>query len=109
MHLTLFTDTNTDKSAKIVLNRTIKAMDANILSHTIEAYNKGGHKVCLEIQTESSSYNKSIKQCIELAQRIGRSYILNGSIDQELDLWSNDSSVSGLTSIHFQLFSRDFV
>ncbi len=72
------------------------------ISHSklvIEPYDKGGFTCSFETPKSKGDWSLVVLQAMELAQNIGRFYIITGSIQDELDLWSNESSVSGVTNI----------
>ncbi len=95
----IFTDAGSKEKAEKVANATIKTIGVIGGNVDVNPYHKGGFTCSFESDSESGEWGSIILKTISLAQNIGRSYILNGDISVELDMWSNESSVSGVTNI----------
>jgi len=100
MHWKIFTDANTSEKAGKVLHKVIARLETNCSSEKVEPYHKGGFVCSFSTSTETSSWSQSIFQALSMAQKIGRGWVLTGDITEELDAWSNESSVVGVQNIH---------
>ncbi|MGX5200616.1 hypothetical protein [Aliikangiella sp. IMCC44632] len=63
-------------------------------------YHKGGYVCSFSIEENSQSWLETAYATIQLGQIVGRGWILTGSIEEEVDLWSNESCISGVDNIH---------
>jgi hypothetical protein len=95
----IFTDANSINSTEKVLKWFVEKLGVEFTSKVIEKYHKGGHTCSFETHLELDDWPKAVLNTIELAQKMGRSYTINNSIICDLDLWSNESSISGVTNI----------
>ena len=96
---TIFTDAVSKENAEKVANAAIKTIGVICGNLEVNPYHKGGFTCSFESDFESEDWGRIILQTIGLAQSIGYAYILYGDIANELDMWSNESSVSGVTNI----------
>jgi len=67
-----------------------------------EPYYKGGHTCVFRCDTGASSWPELVFALLGKAQTLGRSWQLSGAIEEELDAWSNEPSLKGITAIHLQ-------
>lgn len=95
----IFTDAGNQDKALKVAKSAIKSVGVSQIDIVVEQYHKGGFSCSFETLTESSNWSDVVVSTIQLAQNIGRAYIISGSINNELEMWSNDPSVSGVTHI----------
>ena len=101
---TVFTDARTSDAAQRVGERALAALGLVDSHLAIEAYPKtGGHRITFEAEMESATWPEAIVRVLEQAQRVGRGWILHGSILRELDLLSNSASLSGVTMLLCQV------
>jgi hypothetical protein len=100
MHWKIFTDTNTSEKANKVLQKVIAQLQIECKSEKVEPYDKGGFVCSFSSSIEVSSWSQSVLQALFLAQKIGRNWVLSSDISEELDAWSNESSISGVQNIH---------
>ena len=105
--ISVFTNTDSADSATIVSNRVSKAIGTDKRAFEIEEYSKGGHKCTLVLDVEITPWEHVVYSTIEMAQAVGRNFSVTGSIGDDLDLWSNDSSISGVDSIHLSCNKND--
>lgn len=95
----IFTDTGNQDKALKVAKSAIKSVGVSQIDIVVEPYHKGGFSCSFETITDSANWAELVVSTIQLAQKIGRAYIISGSINNELEMWSNDPSVSGITHI----------
>ncbi|MES9903673.1 MAG: hypothetical protein ABW168_13490 [Sedimenticola sp.] len=100
--LEIFTDAKNEKNALVVLNKVKNKTKFSSLSERCEPYHKGGFVCNFEVNVHSSNWEEMPYKLLSLCQSIGRSWQVLGSIDEEFDAWSNESSVSGAERIHVQ-------
>jgi hypothetical protein len=96
----VFTNAHDKESARVLLKRTIKALGVEANEAETEPYYKGGFLISFGTVPASSVWSERVVELIVLAEKIGRGWILLGSIVQELNLWSNESTIAGVQSIH---------
>jgi hypothetical protein len=97
----VFSDAHRPENARRVYERVVKALDVDGHSVTIEPYTKtGGHTVSFRSQVESSNWPEAVIRVLEQAQRIGHQWTLSGSILEELDMSTNNTSFAGVTLVH---------
>jgi len=95
----VFTDAGSKDKAMKVAKSVVKSIDISYSELLVEPYHKGGFTCSFETPVSKGDWSLVLLQTIELAQKVGRSYIITGSIQNELDLWSNESNISGVTNI----------
>ena len=103
MHFKIFTDANTSDKAWKVLRKVITVSETDCSSEKVEPYHKGGFVCSFTISNEALDWAQAIFHALAIAQKIGRGWMLSGDITEELDAWSNDSSVVGVQNIHLVL------
>lgn len=103
----IFIDAKTQDKAEKVFSRFHKQFGSLITDLKTEPYHKGGFKTeftCTGTNTgNGSNWPAMIYHTLQLAQRVGNSWILDSDIEYELDAWSNESTVSGVTNLHVVL------
>lgn len=98
----LFTNCTSQEAALKVAARLFEQIGLGVSSLRAESYHKGGFTVRTTSSHVAQTWAEFVVLALALAQSAGRAWILNGSIADELDAWSNDSTVSGVSSIHVQ-------
>ncbi|WP_074870793.1 hypothetical protein [Atopomonas hussainii] len=98
----LFVDCTSEKSAITVSRKYLERIEKVEASPQIEAYHKGGFKVIFSTKHKSTSWPDFIYEIMSTAQKASRNWVISGSIAEEVDLWSNEHSVIGVTSVHLQ-------
>lgn len=98
----IFTDAHDEKGAGVLLGRTLKALGVEADGIKSEPYYKGGFLISFCTAPTSSIWSEKVIELIVLAEKIGRGWMLSGSIVEALDLWSNESKIAGVQSIHLQ-------
>jgi len=95
----IFTDANDYKKSEKVLKWVFDKLGIKGDSPSIDKYHKGGYVCSFSVEETSPSWEVVVIQTLQKAQIVGRSWSISGNIEIELDLWSNESTVSGVTSL----------
>lgn len=103
MYWKIFTDANTPDKARKVLGWVIDKLSVQYTGSNIEPYPKGRFVCAFEVASSKSSWAEVVVESLALAQKVGRGWELNGNIEEEIDAWSNDSSVNGVKNIHLMV------
>ncbi|MFC1626422.1 hypothetical protein ACFL19_01825 [Pseudomonadota bacterium] len=98
----IFIDSNSIKNATIVKSKFENLLGIEVSENSPEPYHKGGFVFSIEVDTHKGSWSEIAVGVIAKAQLVGRSWQLSGKIVEEVDAWTNDSSISGIQSIHVQ-------
>lgn len=102
----IFTDANTVEKAHKVFQKVITQLEVECTLQGIESYHKGGFVCSFSSVTEVSNWPQVVFDALSMAQRIGRSWVLSGNLPEEVDAWSNASSVVGVQNIHLMLLNN---
>lgn len=81
-HIDLILKTDTQKNARVVLNRLQKSFTFTVSD--ISSYHKGGMKAQLVTVIESQKWSDIIYESIALAQNIGTGWTITASVHEEL-------------------------
>lgn len=98
----VFADVNSEKKAETVLKNFLKELDATQNDSSIESYHKGGFLIKIEVITKDGNWAQVVLHLLTLAERVGRGWQISGSIQNELDLWTNESNIVGIQAIQLQ-------
>lgn len=94
----VFIDANSEKKAEKVSKKFIAKLGVECALDKIEPYSTGF--VCtFSSIVNTSNWSECVLDSLALAQKVGRAWVLSGAIEDELDGWSNVSSVIGVNSI----------
>ena len=102
-HWKIFTNAEDFKKAGKVLKWVLDQIGSEYDLPNIEEYHKGGFVCSFKIEEVSTEWERVVFSTIEKAQLIGRSWSLNGDIDSELDLWSSESTISGVSNMQVSI------
>lgn len=100
--LAVFTDASTEQKAENILSKLIEHLGLKTEVKHIEAYSKGGYQCTLNIEHSVEDWQQAVYECLIIAQAIGYSWTITGNVTEEIDLWSNKTKFSGITSFHLQ-------
>lgn len=100
MHWKIFTDASSSENAKKVLGWVVGNLSIQINEEKIEPYTKGGFVCSFKAEPSVIAWPAVVLESLKLAQAVGRDWHITGDIENELDIWCNDSSVSGVQQIH---------
>lgn len=94
----VFIDANSEKKAEKVSKKFIAKLGVECALDKIEPYSTGF--VCtFSSIVDTSNWSECVLDSLALAQKVGRAWVLSGAIEDELDGWSNVSSVIGVNNI----------
>ena len=102
----IFTPAGSKDKAMKVAKSVVKFIGVSHSELVVEPYHKGGFTCSFETIVSKGDWSCVVFETIELAQIIGRAYTITGSIHDELDMWSNEPSVSGVTNIQVMAEKR---
>lgn len=94
----IFSDARSNDKAFKIAKSVITSIGVSHTDLIIEPY-KGGFTCTFKTKVSTTNWSNVVLQTIELAQNIGRAFTLTGNIQTELDMWSNESSITGVTNI----------
>lgn len=97
----LWCNTTNEQKALRVANRVAKRLDYPIDELAAQPYHSGGFVATFVTRHSTRQWSRFVFEVIGLAQRIGYFWTLYGDVNQQLDGFSNKSSVSGVTSAQF--------
>lgn len=98
-HWKVFTNTTTLNAARKVLGRLRDCLDRGLRDLRFAEYAKGGHVAEFEIDHAIEDWPLACFESIAVAQRVGRGWQLDGRVEEELDLSSNQTAIAGVTKI----------
>jgi hypothetical protein len=103
-HWKIWTNATTEQKALRVANRVAKKLAYPVQELAVEPYSKGGYLATFVTSHPAVKWSEFIFEVIELAQRIGRFWTLCGDVRDQLDGWSNESCLSGVTSAQVLIY-----
>ena len=98
----IFTDATNEKNASGVLGKVKSKIELGSQSESVEPYHKGGYVCAFEVDVPVSNWGEIPYKLLSLCQGIGRAWQITGNIEEEFDAWSNEASISGVSSVHVQ-------
>lgn len=101
-HWRIFANVSNENKAETVLKHFLKELDTSPNETHIEIYHKGGFLLTIETITKNENWAEVVLELLTLAENAGRGWQISGSIQDELDLWTNESSVGGVQSVNLQ-------
>lgn len=103
-HWRVWLNTDSETKARTVLKWFFERLGREPADTTIEPYSKtGGFVAAFVLEMEAIAWNDQVVEVIALGERVGRGWILTGDVFRAPDGWSNEASVSGVTSIGWSL------
>lgn len=100
--LKIWIESDKEASAKRVSNRILRKLGTGQFI-MLEPYHKGGFVARYEIPVMASDWPNAVLEVLQFTQGFARGRVLNGSIENELDLISNELFISGATMAHLTL------
>lgn len=100
MKIKVFIDAMTAEKAEKILSKVMEKLPLTEFEVSIEPYHKGGFVCSFSISSSIESWPEVILNAINTAQIIGRSWLLTGDINNEIEMWSNESPIIGVKSVH---------
>lgn len=98
----VFANVSNEKKAETVLKHFLQVLDISPNETHIESYHKGGFLLTIETITKNENWAEVVLELLTLAERTGKGWQISGSIQNEFDVWTNESSVVGVQSVHVQ-------
>ena len=99
----LFCKSEKEEVAKRIIQKVTDHLEMQVVYSTIEKYHKGGLKVTLKTDCSQQAWEQKVYEVLLRSQSIGRSWLLSGSVSEELDIWSNHSVISVIEAIHVSM------
>jgi hypothetical protein len=94
---TFFIEAKDEVNAKKVLNQIIEKNNLCIQLDKIEKYEKiNGYKIKTYFQKTNENWEKVAYELIKTAQGLGYNWNLTGNIDDEINMTTNNTKISGL-------------
>ena len=103
IHWKIFTNTNNEDKTKALVARLVNKNKDEYSDLKIELYHKSGFVSHFTTPLASSKWSEVIVESLSKAQVVGRSWIVTGNIETELEAWSNDSSISGVENMQISI------
>lgn len=103
VHGKIFVEAKTKYKAEKVVLKLGNLMSIKISEGGIRDYHKGGFVASFNSLITEENWAEAILFTLQEAQNIGDNWILTGDITEELDAWSNNSKISGITSMQLIL------
>lgn len=100
MYWKIFTEVSTPDKANKVMGWVTNKLSIQHQGWQVEPYSKGGFVCTFRLTPNGETWPDVVVESFSLAQNLGRGWLLSGDIKNEIDAWSNDSSVSGVRNIH---------
>ncbi|WP_290523234.1 hypothetical protein [Alcanivorax sp.] len=100
-HWKFWCDAKNEKNAGVVLSKLRNSFFLNVVDHTIDPYHKGGYVISLVAAGRATTWNDHIVEVIAAGQTLGRGWTILGDINDQAEGWSNESNVSGITSVQW--------
>lgn len=96
----LFSDCRTEAAALRVAARHFKRADLSVVILKAAPDREGSYIVVAETEHPTQSWAEHVLQTLDRAQAVAHGWTLNGSILEEIDTWSNESTIAGITAVH---------
>ncbi len=100
----LILTTEKEKPAQVVIDRLRKQLSFELVS--TQPYHKGGFEACLRLPVVGQTWPDQIYSVLCSAQIIGRQWRILGSIEEELDMVTDDIPQSGVEFVSIS-YRRD--
>lgn len=100
VQIKVFTDAAAAEKAEKILSKVMEKLSLVECETNIEPYHKGGFVCSFFISSSIDSWPDVVLNTINTAQIIGRSWLLTGDINNEIEMWSNESPIIGVKSIN---------
>lgn len=99
LHWKLFTDATSEAKARRVYRHFTAALSPDARLQSIQSYHKGGYTLESRTEFPRGRWPEMVLLCLEQAQQVGRSWVITGNIRRELEAWTNNPTVAGITNI----------
>ena len=95
------------KSAEKIVNAIKLLIGAEFQTTEIEKYNKGGHVCTLSAHFQAGQWPETVFGVISMGQNVARGWQITGDIHEEIDLFSSETSISGLQAVNIICFNDE--
>ncbi len=103
----IYTNAKSEAAANTILEDVSSSMAVPIAESSFDSSDRGGFVINLKTAISEDSWSLAVVRSIAIAQKIARTWHLSGDIESEVDAWSNEPAIPGLTSAHMILFPED--
>ena len=105
----LFTKDNSEDSINKIFDSVTKKINIPVSKSKIESSKERGVIIELTTPISEESWSLAVVRALAIGQKIGRAWHLSGNIEIEVDAWSNESEIPGITALHLMLFPNESV
>lgn len=96
-----WSDASNESKAGKHLQQVKSRFEVETSNETLEPYHKGGFVFSFETLSLANNWGSFVIETIAMGQKLGRGWTLNGNIYDDPDGWSNESNISGITSMQW--------
>lgn len=96
----LFVDCDSVDASRKLARRHFEWVEVEPVELAASPYHKGGFVIDARTSHAEQAWSECVLLALTLAQRTGHSWQLSGGAENEIDLWSSQSKVAGVTAIH---------
>ena len=93
----MFIETKTLEKAQRVLDRFTERLEETLRAADLEPYYKGGFVCSFHTEVRATEWSEAVYEVIELVQRVGRSWVITGSVDHSPSFDTRNLQVPGVT------------
>lgn len=106
----MWTNTTAEMATQKVAARLLKLLDRPAERLEFARYHKTGGWMCsFQIPLNATTHNDAVVEVLTLDQHVAYSWTLTGDVFDDLEGWSNEARVSGVTNVQWQLCHEDQV
>lgn len=105
----LFTNCTSQEAALKVAAQHFQLAGIEACDISAEVYHKGGFVVSGSSEHRAQCWAEFFVSALASAQKSCHGWMLNGSVWEELDAWSNSSVVSGILSVHMSSIRQESI
>ncbi|MCL1993801.1 MAG: hypothetical protein FWG66_12735 [Spirochaetes bacterium] len=102
IYLTFHLEANSSKSIDNTFNRIKKTLEKNLELEII-----GIDKHSFVVEKEFNNWENCVYGIIKLSQEIGREWIIYGTIDFGISLWTNNPTIMGVKNIEISCDNKE--
>jgi hypothetical protein len=99
-------DAASDRAARVLLERVVHALGGQATAVSVEPHHDGGYVLRFKTSVTSSSWPEVVTGLLEAGQRFGRFWLLHGTIAEEVDAYSTETSIAGVKQVHLHCSRR---
>jgi hypothetical protein len=99
----LRTNAKNEKNASVLLNRVAKILEVAPARKCFTPNGAQGFTIEWSVIHNRENWSDTVVDALQLAQRIGSSWVITGDIAQQCHAWSNRSRVAGVQLIQWSV------